>query len=82
MWSLPEIEADFLAVYHRDVRLIEMPRRTPGLSGPRFLNLCEHLAAYPGAVRMAALRWEQERESEAEVAGALMLDPDIEVTRA
>lgn len=82
MWSLPEIEADFLAIYHRDVQLIEGPRSTPGLSGPRFLNLCEQLPAYSGAVRAAMIRWESEREGEAEVAGALMLDPDIEVTRA
>lgn len=57
-------------------------RSTAGLSGRRFLNLCEQLFAYRGAVRAAAERWRDRIEEErSEPAAVLMLDPDMEVDR-
>jgi len=83
MWHLAEIEADFLALYGKEVRIMDRSDRdTGGLSGPRFLNYAEHLPVYSGAVRNAAMRMTEELGQEPETAAALMLDPDLEVTRA
>jgi hypothetical protein len=54
---------------------------TAGIPGPRFLNYCEHLPVYSGAVRNAAARIDEQEEQEAETVAALMLDPDLEVSR-
>lgn len=83
LWSLPEIEADFLAIYGREVDLMGDERDTGNLSGPRFLNLCMQLPAYAGAVAMAARRWAAENapDPEPEPVATLMLNPDLEVSR-
>ena len=82
MFHLAEIEADFLALYGREVALVGGDRDTAGIPGPRFLNYCEHLPVYSGAVRNTALRLNEEQGEEPEAAAVLMLDPDLEVTRA
>lgn len=83
VFYLPEIEADFLALYGKEVQIMSGAERdTAGLSGPRFLNYCEHLASYRGAVRGAAERLAQEQGEAPETTVAeLMLDPDLEVSR-
>lgn len=85
LWSLPEIEADLLAIYGKEVDLMADERDTGNLSGPRLLNLCTQLPAYSGAVAMAARRWVAENapepESEPEPLATLMLNPDLEVSR-
>jgi len=81
-FHLAEIEADFLALYGREVDLLSTDQHTAGISGPRFLNYCEHLPVYSGAVRNAAARLAEQEEQEPETAAALMLDPDLEVSRA
>ena len=58
------------------------PRDTAGLSGPRFLNYCQHLPVYAGAVRNAAARSAEEQGAQPATAAELMLDEDLEVTRA
>ena len=59
-------------------------RDTAGLSGPRFLNYCEQLGNYRGAVRGAAERFAHQEQGEAPetTVAELMLDPDLEVSRA
>jgi hypothetical protein len=82
VFHLAEIEADFLALYGKEVDLMGPDRSTAGIRGPRFLNYCEHLPVYQGSVRNAAARLAEQEEQEPETAAALMLDPDLEVTRA
>jgi hypothetical protein len=82
MFHLAEIEADFLALYGKEVDLLDTDRSTAGISGPRFLNYCEHLPVYRGAVSNAAARLAEQESEEPETAAALMLDPDLEVSRA
>jgi hypothetical protein len=83
LWHLAEIEVDFLALYGREVRIMDRDDRdTAGLSGPRFLNYAEHLPVFSGAVRNAAMRLNEQLGEEPESAAVLMLDPDLEVTRA
>ncbi len=82
LWHLAEIEADFLALYGREVSLVSGERHTAGIPGPRFLNYCLHLPAYRGAVRLAATRITEQLDEEPDTAAELMLDPDLEVTRA
>lgn len=79
VWATAEIEADFLRYYAKEVRIMDKPYDTAGLSGPRFLNLAEQLPVYGGAVTAAARRWNAELEQEPETVGQLMLDPDVEV---
>ena len=82
LWHLAEIEADFLALYGKEVQVMTEPRDTAGISGPRFLNYCQHLPLYRGAVQNAAIRMgEEEQEHEADPVASLMLNPDLEVTR-
>lgn len=85
IFYLPEIEADFLALYGKEVRIMQdTDRDTAGLSGPRFLNYCEQLGHYRGALRGAAERHAHQEQSEAPqtTVAELMLDPDLEVSRA
>lgn len=84
LFTLPEIEADFLAIYRKEVQVMDRYQRdTAGLSGPRFLNLCEQLPHYKGAVQGKAIRWkQQDAEHDAEPIAQLMLDEDLEVGRA
>lgn len=83
LFTLPEIEADFLALYGKEVRIMNGERDTAGLSGPRFLNYCEQLPHYKGAVQAKAIRWKQQAEEhEADTVAQLMLDEDVEVSRA
>lgn len=81
MWALPEVEADFLAIYNREVDLMGEEKDTAGFSGPRFLNLCSQLPFYSGAVAAAAIRWHQEAEAQAQPLAVLMTNPDLEVSR-
>lgn len=81
MWALPEVEADFLAIYGREVDVMGETRDAGSLSGPRFLNLCAQLPYYSGAVAAAALRWHERAEREAQPLAVLMTNPDLEVSR-
>lgn len=81
VFYLPEIEADFLALYGKEVRIMDSNRDTAGISGPRFLNYCQQLGNYRGAVRAAAEQVAAEPEQVATTAAELMLDPDLEVSR-
>jgi hypothetical protein len=81
VFHLAEIEADFLALYGKEVVLVADGMDTAGIPGPRFLNYCEHLPVYSGAVRNTAARLAEEDAQEAQTAAELMLHPDLEVTR-
>jgi hypothetical protein len=76
-----EVESDFLAIYGKDVCLVERPYSTGTLSGPRFFNLALQLPKYEGAVRHDALREVQEEPAGVQVGttAVLMLDPDVQV---
>ncbi len=56
------------------------PRSTPGLTGPRFLNLCYHLPLYGGAVAHSGTRQREESGETADTLAVLRLNPDLEVS--
>jgi hypothetical protein len=74
-----EVESDFLAIYGKDVCLVERPYSTGTLSGPRFFNLALQLPKYEGAIRHDAIQEAQEPEVQPGTTAVLMLDPNIQV---